>query len=121
GSDHRIVATTYAIVEFLEALNLDAVCVLTRYKEIPESYQDATEVGNAMDPDVETVLSLDPTHVLSVTNLKSDLEKPFDDYNVPADFLDLDTVDGMFHELEELGETYNRTEEAEKIITDFEA
>lgn len=120
-NDHRIVATTYAIVEFLEALDIDAVGVPTSYKEIPERYKDATEVGNAMDPDLETVLSLDPTHVLTVTNLKSDLEEPFTDHNVPADFLDLDTVDGMFTELEKLGEEYNRSEEADQIIADFEA
>lgn len=119
-SDHRIVATTYAIVEFLEALDIDAVGIPTSYKEIPERYKDATEVGNAMDPDLETVLSLAPTHVLSVTNLQDDLEKSFTDHNVPADFLDLDTVDGMFNEIEKLGETYDRSEEAARIISNFE-
>jgi len=119
-SDHRIVATTYAIVEFLEALDLDAVGVPTSYKEIPDRYKDATEVGNAMGPDLETILSLDPTHVLSVTNLEADLGKPFSDHHIPADFLDLDTVDGMFSELEMLGETFNRTEIVDQIIRDFE-
>src|SRR5699024_4404626 len=119
-SDHRIVATTYAIVEFLEALDLDAVGVPTSYKEIPDRYKDATEVGNAMGPDLETILSLDPTHVLSVTNLEADLAKTFSDHHIPADFLDLDTVDGMFYELEMLGETFNRTEIVDQIIRDFE-
>lgn len=119
-NEHRIVATTYAIVEFLDALDLSAVGVPTTYKDLPERFSDATEVGNAMDPDLETVLSLKPTEVLSVTNLQKDLEKPFTEHNVPVEFLDLDTVEGMFNEIEKLGETYNRTEQAEAIISEFD-
>ena len=119
-NEHRIVATTYAIVEFLDALDLSAVGVPTTYKDLPERFADATEVGNAMDPDLETVLSLKPTEVLSVTNLQKDLEKPFTEHNVPVEFLDLDTVEGMFNEIEKLGETYNRTEQAEEIISEFD-
>lgn len=119
-NEHRIVATTYAIVEFLDALDLSAVGVPTTYKDLPERFADATEVGNAMDPDLETVLSLKPTEVLSVTNLQKDLEKPFTEHNVPVEFLDLDTVEGMFNEIEKLGETYNRTEQAEAIISEFD-
>ncbi len=119
-NEHRIVATTYAIVEFLDALDLSAVGVPTTYKDLPERFADATEVGNAMDPDLETVLSLKPTEVLSVTNLQKDLEKPFTEHNVPVEFLDLDTVEGMFNEIEKLGETYDRTEQAEEIISEFD-
>lgn len=119
-SDDRIVTTTFAIAEFLDALDIDAVGVPTTYKELPERFNDATEVGNAMDPDLEKVLSLKPTHVLSVTNLQADLEKSFNDHNVPVDFLDLDTVDGMFNEIEKLGEKYNRSEQANEIISSFE-
>lgn len=119
-NEHRIVATTYAIVEFLDALDLSAVGVPTTYKDLPEGFADATEVGNAMDPDLETVLSLKPTEVLSVTNLQKDLEKPFTEHNVPVEFLDLDTVEGMFNEIEKLGETYDRTEQAEEIISEFD-
>ncbi len=117
--EHRIVATTYAIVEFLDALDLNAVGVPTTYKDLPDKFADATEVGNAMDPDLETVLSLKPTEVLSVTNLQKDLEKPFTEHNVPVDFLDLDTVEGMFNEIEQLGETYDRSEQAKSIISEF--
>lgn len=120
ASDDRIVATTYAIAEFLDVLNIDAVGVPTSYKDMPERFKDVTEVGNPMDPDLETVLSLDPTHVLSVTTLKEDLAEPFADHNVPADFLDLESVEGMFAELEQLGETYDRVEEATDVIEAFE-
>ncbi len=41
-NEHRIVATTYAIVEFLDALDLSAVGVPTTYKDLPEKFADAT-------------------------------------------------------------------------------
>lgn len=119
-TDDRIVSTTVAITEFLEELNLDAVGVPTTYKDLPKRFDDATEVGNAMSPDLEIVLSLEPTDVLSVTNLQEDLEESFNEYDIPAHFLDLDTVDGMLTEIENLGEKYNRTEEANKIVSSFD-
>src|SRR5690625_1468880 len=119
-SDDRIVSTTVTITEFLEELDLNAVCVPTTYKELPKQIDDATEVGNAMSPDLEIVLSLEPTDVLSVTNLQEDLEESFNEYDIPAHFLDLDTVDGMLKEIENLGEKYNRTEEASEIVNSFD-
>ncbi len=119
-SETRIVTTTVAIAEFLDALDINAVGIPTTYKELPERFNDATEVGSPMDPDLETVLSLKPTHVLSVTNLQGDLEKAFTEYDIPADYLDLDTVEGMFTEIEKLGEKYNRSEQANEIISNFD-
>jgi len=119
-SDDRIVSTTVAITEFLEELDLNAVGVPTTYKELPKRFDDATEVGNAMSPDLEIILSLEPTDVLSVTNLQGDLEESFTEHDIPASFLDLDTVDGMLTEIETLGEKYNRTEEANEIVSNFD-
>src|SRR5690625_5072506 len=103
-SDDRIVSTTVAITEFLEELDLNAVGVPTTYKEFPKRFDDATEVGNAMSPDLEIILSLEPTDDLSVTNLQGDLEESFTEHDTPASFLDLDTVDGMLTEIETLGD-----------------
>lgn len=119
-SETRIVTTTVAIAEFLDALDINAVGIPTSYKELPERFNDATEVGSPMDPDLETVLSLKPTHVLSVTNLQEDLENAFTEYDIPADYLDLDTVEGMFTEIEKLGKKYDRSKQAKEIISIFD-
>src|SRR5699024_8720448 len=76
--NHRIVATTVAITEIMEKLELDLVGVPTSYKDLPGRYMDATEIGNPMWPDMEILMSLDPTDVLSVTTLKEDLETDFE-------------------------------------------
>src|SRR5690625_3758100 len=118
-SDDRIVATTVAITEIMDQLELDLVGIPTSYKDLPERYAQATEVGNPMAPDMELVLSLQPTHVLSVTTLESDLADVFAQHNVPTSFLDLTSIDSMFAEIFTLGEQYGRNEQAEKLINDF--
>ena len=119
-TDANIVSTTVAITEIMEKLELDLVGVPTSYKDLPERYKDATEVGNPMDPDLEVVLSLQPDDVISVTNLESDLGEKWKEANVPGTFLDLDSVGAMFEEIEALGEKYDRTEQATALVQEFE-
>ena len=44
----RVVATTVALTEIMDALEIDLVGVPSSYKELPERYADAKEVGNPM-------------------------------------------------------------------------
>src|SRR5690625_4143877 len=104
----------------MDELELDLVGVPTSYKDLPERYEGATEIGNPMSPDMEIVLSLKPTEVFSVTTLLSDLEGRFAEYEVPAYFVNLTSVQAMFDEIEAIGEKYNRTEQAEALILSHE-
>lgn len=119
-TDGDIIATTVAIVEIMDQLELDLVGVPTSYKDLPERYDDATEVGMAMEPDMEIIKSLKPTDVLSVTTLQADLEDTFEQTDTPATFVDLESVEGMYDSILALGEKYDRTEQAEGIVNDFE-
>jgi len=118
-TDERIVATTVAITEFMDVLEIDLVGIPSSYKNLPERYADATEIGNPMWPDMEIVMSLQPTNVLSVTTLKEDLETDFDKINAPATFLNLESVSSMLEEIEKLGEQYDRVEKAEQFVNDY--
>jgi len=119
--DYRIVATTVALVEVMEKLDLDLVGVPTSYKELPARYDDAEEVGLAAEPDLEIIRSLQATDVLSATTLDTeyDLAPVFENANIPVSFIDLESVEGMYNSIKELGEKYNRKEQAEEIIQDF--
>src|SRR5690625_1510131 len=118
-TDERIVATTVAITEFMDVLEIDLVGIPSSYKNLPERYADATEIGNPMWPDMEIVMSLQPTNVLSVTTLKEDLETDFDKINAPATFLNLESVSSMLEEIEKLGEQYDRVEKAEQFVNNY--
>ena len=117
---HRIVSTTVAITEVLDALELDVVGVPTTVKELPERYEEAVEVGNPMSPDMELVKSLKPTHVLSVTTLEYDLEKLFERVNIDASYLDFTSLDAMKEEIRKLGEMFDRQSQAEALIASYD-
>lgn len=119
-TDGQIIATTVALTEIMDQLELDLVGIPTSYKDLPERYADAAEVGMAMDPDMEIIKSLKPTDVLSVTTLQSDLESIFEKTDTPVTFVDLESVDGMYEAILNLGEKYDRTEQADDIVNSFE-
>lgn len=119
NADERIIAATYAITEFMDVLGIDLVGVPSSYKDLPKRYEGLTEIGNPMWPDMEIVMSLKPSNVLTVTTLKADLEEDFNKINAPATFLDLKSVSSMLDEIEDLGKQYNRADETAEFITDY--
>src|SRR5699024_8459460 len=121
NKDEKIVAATHAIMEVMDVLEIDLVGVPTSYKDIPERYQDVTEIGNPMWPDMEVLMSLQPTDVLTVTTLEADLGEDFNKINVPATYLDFKSVTSMLGEIEKIGEKYHREEEAADFIADYQA
>ena len=66
----RVVATTFAVVQIADKLNLPLVGVPTTQNKIPARYSHAARVGNPMNPSVEKIASLKPTAVYSVTTLQ---------------------------------------------------
>ncbi|MDU1846981.1 MAG: heme ABC transporter substrate-binding protein IsdE [Niallia nealsonii] len=116
----KIVATTLAITEIMDALNLDLVGIPTTQYDIPARYKNVTEVGNPMSPDMEIIQSLQPTDVLSVTTLEYDLKDSFDQMNLSAQFLKLDSVENMLGTIMELGNKYERMTEAAELRSSIE-
>ncbi len=117
ASSARIVATTVAITEITAALDLPLVGKPTSTKTLPPQYKDIPDVGNPMSPDMEKVLSLQPTDVLSVTTLQYDLEPKFKDLNMNAEFLDFESLEKMENEILKMGTQFDRTTKA-KAVTD---
>ena len=116
----RIVATTVALTEIMDALAIDLVGVPSSYKDLPDRYADAKEVGNPMSPDVETLLALKPTEIYSVTTLKYDLQEMFDARGIDMTYANLESVDAMHEEILRIGKKYDRVEQAEALIAQFE-
>lgn len=111
----RIVATTVAITEIADALQLDLVGKPTSTKQLPERYKDVPDVGNPMSPDMEKVLSLAPTDILSVTTLQYDLEPKFKGLNINAEFLNFESLTNMEKEITKLGARFDRAEQAKAV------
>lgn len=116
----RIVATTVALTEIMDALEIDLVGIPSSYKDLPDRYKDAREVGNPMSPDMELLLSLRPTEILSVTTLEYDLKDLFEERGIDMTYVNLESVEAMHREIIALGGKYDRQTQAEAIVQQFE-
>lgn len=116
-SKERVVATTVAVTEIMDALELDLVGVPTSSKTLPKRYKGLPEVGNPMSPDMEKVKSLKPSEVLSVTTLEYELKPVFDGVGMKANFLDLTSLKNMQSSISDLGKKYGREKQAEAVVT----
>lgn len=116
-SKERVVATTVAVTEIMDALEVDLVGVPTSSKTLPKRYKGLPEVGNPMSPDMEKVKSLKPSEVLSVTTLVYELKPVFDGVGMKANFLDLTSLKNMQSSISDLGKKYGSEKQAEAVVT----
>ena len=115
----RLVATSPAVAQICNRLNLDLVGVCNTSGTLPEKYNKVKKVGMAMNPDLETIKSLNPDYVLSPSSLESDLQPKYASIGVKSLFLNLKSVDGMYASIEGLGEKFDRKDEADEMLNEF--
>lgn len=120
SQDLRIVATTPAIAQICEKLDLDLVGV-PESDNVPERYADVTTIGAAMSPDMEILSSLDPDVVLSPSTLESDLQQKYEAAGIEGEFLDVSSVDGLFASIEKLGQQFNCEDAAQALLDEHTA
>ena len=120
GTEPRIIATSPATAEICDKLDLDLVGVCSSsVSSIPKRYKDVTTVGTAMSPDMEIVASLNPDWILSPVSLQSDLQPKYENIGTDWAFLNLRSVQGMYRSIQELGEIFDREEQADALVEKF--
>jgi len=116
-----VVAGTMVVADILDKLEIDSVVgVPTSTVKMAERYTKATEIGNAMNPDMEVVKSLNPDVFISVTTLEYDLKPAVKNINVNGEFIDLQGVKQMQDSILALGKEFNREAQAEKLAKSFD-
>lgn len=116
----RIIATSPATADICDKLELDLVGVCsTATSALPERYKDLPTVGTAMSPDMEITASLNPDWILSPSSLQSDLQPKYEAIDTDWAFLNLRSVQGMYRSIQELGEIFDRQEQAQKLENEF--
>lgn len=120
ASDQRIIAGTVVIAEILDKLDIDAIAIPESEKQMANRFEGLPTIGNAMTPDMEIVKSMDTTDFLSVSTLEYDLEDGFEQLNIPATFLNFQSIDSMIQEIQGLGDRYDRKAQADKLVEDLQ-
>ena len=114
-------ATSPAVVQICNRLDLDLVGICQSTSDLPERYDGVTTVGMAMNPDLEIIKSLDPDYILSPATLQNDLQPKYASIGVSSLFLNLKSVEGMYASIEGLGEKFGREEEAAVMLEEFDS
>ncbi len=116
-----IAATSIAVMDICRRLDLPLVGVPnSSLADIPACYKDAVVVGSPMAPDMEVLAQLAPEWVLSPSSLQSDLQPKYEAAGLKYGFLNLKTVFGMYKSIEDLGELFDRQEQADAMVAEFE-
>ncbi|HDE4427989.1 TPA: heme ABC transporter substrate-binding protein IsdE [Staphylococcus aureus] len=115
SGEFRIVPTTVALTMTLDKLDLPIVGKPTSYKTLPNRYKDVPEIGQPMEPNVEAVKKLKPTHVLSVSTIKDEMQPFYKQLNMKCYFYDFDSLKGMQKSITQLGDQFNRKAQAKEL------
>lgn len=116
ADNERIVATTDAIAEIFDKLDLNLVGVPTTQAQLPSRYQKTPRIGSPMQPSVEKIASLNPTKVYAVSTLKDQYNESFKEQGVKPIYLQLDSVNQLKSTLKKLGNEYYRQNQAQDQI-----
>ena len=121
ADSQALIATSAATADICNKLNLDLVGVCETKHELPERYKSIPTVGSPMKPDMELIKSLNPDYVLSPATLQNDLEPKYRKAGVQYFFLDLKSVSGMYDSIIEMGDKFDRKDEAAALKAEFDA
>lgn len=123
GDAPRIVVTSAATCDIMERLDLDLVGRPTEMTtKLPTRYIEdtsVTDVGSPMAPDMEIISSLDPDYVIGPATLQPAFESQFQEAGLPYLFINLKSVQGMYKSVVQLGEIFDRQEEAQECVDEF--
>lgn len=118
-ADAKLVATSPAVADICDKLELDLVGVCETSGTIPDRYKDITTVGMAMNPDLEIIKSLNPDYILSPNSLQNDLQPKYSSIGVKSIFVNLRSVDGMYDSIEYLGKKFGKEDKAEELVQEY--
>ncbi len=122
--DYHIAATSVATCEILDALGVESEHVVgvphSDAYTVPKNYENAKSLGTPMAPDMEILKSLNVDCVFTPNSLEGELKQKYDDIGVKSYFLDLKSVDGMYNSIKEIGNMLGKSEQAEKLCSEYE-
>ena len=112
----RVVAATVSATQVLAELNAEVLGVPATSQTLPDGYQDLPQVGQAMNPDLEIVASLNPDLFIMDASFKSSVEERLTEYGLNTFFFETGTYTAFLNSINELGNAINRQDEATTLL-----
>ena len=117
----KIVSLAPSATEIIAAIGAeDKLVGRTAYCNYPESITALPEVGGTSDPNVETIVSLEPDLVIGAGHAPEEVITKLREVGIPVAFLKEDEdFEGTYSAIEKIGMLTGKTEEATKVIDEM--
>lgn len=117
----RIVSLAPSTTEILYFLGLeDKIVGRTKYCNYPESIADVPEVGGTSNPNVETIIDLNPDLVVGATHVSDEVIGKLREVGVTVIFLnENENFEGTYSAIEKLGMLTGTEEKATEVINEM--
>ena len=112
----KVVAATVSATQVLAELNAEVLGVPATSQTLPDGYQDLPQVGQAMNPDLEIVASLNPDLFIMDASFKSSVDESLTEYGLNTFFFETGTYTAFLNSINELGNAINRQDEATTLL-----
>lgn len=121
STEEKIVTTSVAITEILDALEVDNVVGVPESETyiLPKRYTKVKTVGAPMNPDMEIISTLNASLILSPNSLEADLSPKYKNAKIDCAFVNLKSTVGMFKSIEELGKLLDKKKQANTLVNEF--
>ncbi len=119
AEEPRVIATSYATMQILDALDIDLIARVETSYDLPEQYVDIPIVGTAMSPDAEAIALLDASDIIGPDTLIEEIKPTYEILGLEGIFIDLQSVEGMYESIAMLGERYGKQDLAQALVDDY--
>lgn len=117
----RIVSLVPALTEMLFAIGAGPQVVgVSSYDDFPEPVKSLPKVGALLDPDMERILSLRPTLVITYGS-QTDVERQLERTKIRTFSYRHAGLAGLLRTMRDLGEAVGRTQEADRVVQDLQS
>ncbi len=120
GRGVRIIATSPSVADICDRLDLDLVGICnSTVSDMPKRYKNVSVIGTPMAPDMEKTASTQPDWILSPRSLQADLQPKYEAIHTQWAFLNLDSVQGMYKSIYELGIIFGKQKQADALVEKY--
>ncbi|MDR0446187.1 MAG: heme ABC transporter substrate-binding protein IsdE [Oscillospiraceae bacterium] len=119
-AEYRLIATSRAAVDICDKLGLTLIG-RPALAGLPARYDGLPETGSPMQPDFEAIRLLSPTEVVGPDTLESELAPGYENAGIPATFLNLRSVAGLYESASYLGEKYGAKAASDALLVEYES
>ncbi|MEF9991720.1 MAG: ABC transporter substrate-binding protein [Romboutsia sp.] len=115
----NVVSATVSATQVLDKLDANLLGVPTTKSVLPDRYKDLPQVGQAMNPDLEIVASLEPDIFIMDSMFKENIEESMKEYDINTFYFDTSTYSAFLNSIEKLGKEIDREEKTNKLIDEL--